>query len=326
MQSSTLDDSVMSTTTAASREQLARFAEQLLSMRREDVRSQLVRVPRHELEDLTMYMMDVVRGLDGGIDDDTRVGNLSLPRHSAGDDSSDDLRMGRRGACAPLMSSSDLDSSSDRRSTATGGRRKARSKSESRLEVDPLHSDLPLETDELRSSHGQVAVLPLWRPPDSRSTSSATLSAKHDPENATPPVINHEYRTQSGTPAVVALRHLHFYQDYVCERFSDGRSLLSTIDQLMRGEATVETIPPLRVVRSAKGIYYSLCNRRLACYHYVYRDQPDKLIPVLLRTGNEKLLPQGTGRHVRLSSCVMVHGKMMWGFTHCCDPENDGYS
>jgi hypothetical protein len=131
----------------------------------------------------------------------------------------------------------------------------------------------------------------------------------------------HEFRRQSGSPAWLPLRHIFFYQDYVSDKFSDGRSLQTTIDELRRGISTPATIPPLRVARrSTDGKYYSLCNRRLACYHYVFRQNPDADIPVLMRREQASyMMPQGDGQGVavRVGGGAVIDGRLVWEIRHC---------
>jgi hypothetical protein len=183
-------------------------------------------------------------------------------------------------------------------------RRQARSGSYNPLEIPMMSSSLAGT-----SSHSATAITP-------RHDSTFThRDMTHLPED-------HAYRHQSGAPAMIRLRNIHFYQDYVSDRFSDGRSLQSTIDELRHGTATPSSLPPLRVAkRSSDGKYYSLCNRRLACYHHVFRNCPDTLIPVLLRQElAANLLPQGDGKgmSVRVGGGIMLDGRLIWEIRHCC--------
>ena len=96
-------------------------------------------------------------------------------------------------------------------------------------------------------------------------------------------------RAQSGTPAMIPLRQLRYYQDTVNARFSDGRGLADTIADLRSGAISVASIPPLRVLRRLPdGMLFSLSNRRLTCYLVVFGEtEPDKLIPCLIHEEDE---------------------------------------
>jgi hypothetical protein len=120
-------------------------------------------------------------------------------------------------------------------------------------------------------------------------------------------------------PDKIPLKDIYFYQDYVSPQFMDGRSLKKTIDELRNGTVTPETLPPIYVGRF-KGRWYGLGNRRLSCFHYVYKDEPGRLIPVQAYNdvgGSANFHPQGDGLTVRLGGGMMLDGKAVFSMKHC---------
>lgn len=114
------------------------------------------------------------------------------------------------------------------------------------------------------------------------------------------------------------LRDIFFYQDYVCNQFMDGRTLLSTIEELRSGRNTPETLPPIECL-GYRGRWYGMGNRRLSCFHFVFRNEPDRLIPVraLLVDDENPFYPQGDGVTVRLGGGMLVDGKVIFAMKHC---------
>eukprot|EP00759_Apiculatamorpha_spiralis_P044506 PhF_6_TR41464/c1_g1_i1/m.62866 len=132
------------------------------------------------------------------------------------------------------------------------------------------------------------------------------------------------------TDTKVPLKALHFYQSYISSTFSNGTPLSDTISFLEKeGTKAFKVIPPIEALHW-KGKWYGMGNRRLACYHYAFRDQPDVLIPVkaLFLLDDNTLLPQGNGVMVRLGNPVRLPGPnasnnptkkygLMWNIQHC---------
>lgn len=99
----------------------------------------------------------------------------------------------------------------------------------------------------------------------------------------------------------IPLKEIYFYQDYISQRFMDGRPLMDTIVALQRGTVTPHTLPPMQCLKF-KGRWFGMGNRRLACYHYVFRHDPNKMIPVqaLELADDDVFNALGTGKHVRV--------------------------
>ena len=132
------------------------------------------------------------------------------------------------------------------------------------------------------------------------------------------PASDGEARRRS-VPTDVRLRDIFFYQDYISGSFSDGRSLQSTISELRSDPKVMHgTIPRIHVLMH-RGRYYGMGNRRLACYHFVFRNQPDTMIPVyLVMLGDDaELLPQGTGTSVQIGGGCMLDGRLCFSIQHC---------
>eukprot|EP00759_Apiculatamorpha_spiralis_P041906 PhF_6_TR40337/c1_g4_i1/m.59985 len=100
----------------------------------------------------------------------------------------------------------------------------------------------------------------------------------------------------------IPICQINFYQNSIATTFSNGRSLKDTIAFLEeQGIQALQDIPSIEALHW-RGKWYGMGNRRLACYHYVYRDHPETLIPVkaLFLSDSELLNPQGDGTSVRL--------------------------
>eukprot|EP00759_Apiculatamorpha_spiralis_P041902 PhF_6_TR40337/c1_g1_i1/m.59980 len=72
-------------------------------------------------------------------------------------------------------------------------------------------------------------------------------------------------------PLNIKISEIYFYQNYIQARFTEGRTLLSTIQSLESGAIKPQDIPSIEALHW-RGKWYGMGNRRLACYHYVYRD------------------------------------------------------
>lgn len=142
-----------------------------------------------------------------------------------------------------------------------------------------------------------------------------SLVASEPPENPT-------YTTACYKDMLLPLREIFFYQDYVCNQFMDGRFLTRTIEQLRSGEETPETLPHIEVIRH-KGRWYGMGNRRLACYHLVFRQDPLRLIPCrgMDVSDDDYFFPQGNGEKVRLGGGLMLDGQIMFSLHHCLSKE-----
>jgi hypothetical protein len=117
---------------------------------------------------------------------------------------------------------------------------------------------------------------------------------------------------------MVPLNQIFFYQDYICNQFMEGRFLTDTIRQLQRGEVTPETLPRMDCLYY-NNRWYGMGNRRLACFHYVYRLEPTRMIPVraLVIPKGQQLFPQGDGLTVKLGGGHFLDGYMMFTMKHC---------
>lgn len=120
----------------------------------------------------------------------------------------------------------------------------------------------------------------------------------------------------------VPLCQIYFYQDYVCNQFMDGRFLTATIDDLRSGKHTPETLPLIECL-GYRGRYYGMGNRRLSCFHHVFRSTPDRLIPVrfLEVDQNSAFFPQGDGMTVRLGGGLVLDGRVVFCMKHCLVPQ-----
>lgn len=107
----------------------------------------------------------------------------------------------------------------------------------------------------------------------------------------------------------VRLGDVLFYQNYISNRFSDGRGVNDTIHQLEQGTATPDTLPIMECLLH-RGKLYGMGNRRLACYHYVFRRDPDRLIPVYLQdvSSEDCFLCQGNGVEVAVGGGLVLPG------------------
>ncbi|CUI14214.1 Hypothetical protein, putative [Bodo saltans] len=103
------------------------------------------------------------------------------------------------------------------------------------------------------------------------------------------------------------LKEIFFYQDYISQRFMDGRLLTDTIAALQRGDLSPHTLPAIQCLKY-RGRWYGMGNRRLACYHHVYRDTPDKMIPVeaLELPDDEGFNALGDGKQVRVGGGLRI--------------------
>jgi hypothetical protein len=103
------------------------------------------------------------------------------------------------------------------------------------------------------------------------------------------------------------LKDILFYQDYISQRFMDGRLLTDTIAALQQGNATPHTLPRMQCLKY-RGRWYGMGNRRLACYHYVFRDTPNKMIPVdaLELPDDEGFNALGDGKQVRVGGGLRI--------------------
>jgi hypothetical protein len=103
------------------------------------------------------------------------------------------------------------------------------------------------------------------------------------------------------------LKDILFYQDYISQRFMDGRLLTDTIAALQQGDVTPYTLPRMQCLKY-RGRWYGMGNRRLACYHYVFRDSPEKMIPVdaLELPDDEGFNALGDGKQVRVGGGLRI--------------------
>lgn len=117
---------------------------------------------------------------------------------------------------------------------------------------------------------------------------------------------------------MIPLNQIYFYQDYICNQFMEGRFLTDTIRQLSKGELTPEMLPRMDCL-FYNNRWYGMGNRRLACFHYVYRHEPTRLIPVraLVIPQGQHLFPQGNGLTVKLGGGHFLDGYMMFAMKHC---------
>lgn len=117
---------------------------------------------------------------------------------------------------------------------------------------------------------------------------------------------------------MVPLDQIFFYQDYICNQFMEGRFLTDTIQQLTTGVITPETLPKMDCL-FFNNRWYGMGNRRLACFHYVFRNEPTRLIPVrsLVIPRGQQLFPQGDGLHVKLGGGHFLGGQMLFTMKHC---------
>eukprot|EP00759_Apiculatamorpha_spiralis_P041903 PhF_6_TR40337/c1_g1_i2/m.59981 len=72
-------------------------------------------------------------------------------------------------------------------------------------------------------------------------------------------------------PLNIKIGEIYFYQNYIRGNFTNGKSLLDTIQSLESGAIKPQDIPSIEALHW-RGKWYGMGNRRLACYHYVYRD------------------------------------------------------
>eukprot|EP01062_Namystynia_karyoxenos_P081375 TRINITY_DN8939_c0_g1_i1.p1 TRINITY_DN8939_c0_g1~~TRINITY_DN8939_c0_g1_i1.p1 ORF type:complete len:522 (+),score=89.32 TRINITY_DN8939_c0_g1_i1:139-1566(+) len=130
--------------------------------------------------------------------------------------------------------------------------------------------------------------------------------------------LQHVARARQLHIVLVPLSVLYFYQNSAARTFQDGRSLQSTLDELRSGEASPYTIPLMMFQLVCSGRkparLYSVNNRRLFCYHYVYgKERPDLLIPGLwngtyANRGDTGGLPQGNDTDLPVLGCVSIDG------------------
>ena len=141
---------------------------------------------------------------------------------------------------------------------------------------------------------------------------SVVAPPSRGPSDPIPPVGT------SGVAMTVALEDLNFYQDYVSNHFMSGKSLNNTIRDLQNGEISPESLPPIEALYW-RGKWYGMGNRRLSCFHYVYRNDPQRRIPVVasILEDDTLLMPQGNGKTVRLGGGLMLGGSYKFQMCHC---------
>lgn len=116
----------------------------------------------------------------------------------------------------------------------------------------------------------------------------------------------------------IPLQQIFFYQDYICNQFMDGKFLTDTISQLIQGKVTPEMLPVMDCLRF-NNRWYGMGNRRLSCYHYVYRNEPNRRIPVraFVIPQGQQLFPQGDGLTVKLGGGHVLDGRIRFTMKHC---------
>lgn len=142
--------------------------------------------------------------------------------------------------------------------------------------------------------------------------SKAPSQRSSSPESLSPPTPVYELRN-------VRLCDILFYQDYIANHFIDGRGLMETIGQLQSGAASPESLPTIECL-GYQGKYYGMGNRRLACFHFVYRNSPERTIPVLFKDVSDEplFLRQGSGVEVSVGGGLfMPCGRVLFSMKTC---------